>query len=326
MPDGTSTPSHRTSSAATIRRSSTASLTNLSSSTTRRSGPIYSSASSSSAVAKIVAPDKSNPRFTTFSEGGGKQQGKSVLLGDDDVSDFEDDADSTSFGTCNNDEVADEQQEGGLEENEDREEEEGGDEDDDFGITEFTSDEFEVNERCSYYMGRVPISADNRASVEFVYMIEADRIVRSQNTLRRPEMATKMQEKYKQLIGGIPSSRFAEFGLKDSMMVKFFNAKKGTAMGLHDKVKAVKPLVQGVVRELNLSKLPSGQGIIDMKNKYIVEKYKAHVGPVSELFHFIMVMSLTCIYQHALITCIRSSSTTMWKSLILSTIFLRDGG
>jgi len=158
-----------------------------------------------------------------------------------------------------------------------------GDEDDiNFGITEFTSDEFEVNERCSYYMGRGPITTENRAAVEFVYMIEADTIVRSQNTLRKPELAVKLLEKYKQLIEAIPVDRFGSFGLRNTMLVKYYGAKTGSASGIQDKIKTIKRHVQELVRALQLNKLPSGRRIIDMKNKYIAEKYRDVMKLVSE--------------------------------------------
>lgn len=158
-----------------------------------------------------------------------------------------------------------------------------GDEDDiDFGITEFTSDEFEVNERCSYYMNRGPITTENRAAVEFVYMIEADTLVRSQNTLRKPELAVKLLEKYKQLIEAIPVDRFGSYGLRNIMLVKYYGAKTGSASGIQDKIKTIKRHVQELVRDLQLNKLPSGRGIIDMKNKYIAEKYRDVMKLVSE--------------------------------------------
>ena len=161
----------------------------------------------------------------------------------------------------------------------------GDDEDiEDFAITEFTSDEFEVNERCRYYMDNIPISSDNRAAVEFVYMIEADTIVRSQNTLRKPELAAKLLEKYKQLISLIPPGRFGECGLQAAMCHKYFKAKKSSATGLQEKVKLVKPQVQAVCRTLNLSKLPSGRGINDVKKEYIIQKYREMMGEV-RLWH-----------------------------------------
>ena len=133
------------------------------------------------------------------------------------------------------------------------------------GITEFTADQFEVNERCSYYTNHVPITHDNRLAVEFVYMIEADTLVRSQNTLRKPELAAKLLEKYKQLIAAIPVNQFRDAGLRQTMCLTYYRAKKGTAGGLQDKVRKMKVLVQEVCKQLQLSKLPSGCGIFDVR-------------------------------------------------------------
>ncbi len=57
-------------------------------------------------------------------------------------------------------------------------------------------------------------------------MIEADTIVRGQNTLCKPELAAKLLEKYKQLIAAIPANRFGDFGLKEAMCTRFYGAKK----------------------------------------------------------------------------------------------------
>jgi hypothetical protein len=150
--------------------------------------------------------------------------------------------------------------------------------DDDAGITEFTSDQFEVNTSCSYYMDRVPITSDNRQAVEFVYMIEACTIVRSQNTLRNPELASKLLDKYKQLIFAIPANRFGEAGLKEAMCKGYYRAKKGSAAGLMDKVRKLRCLVQDVCKRLQLSKLPSGCGIFDVRDRYVMDKYTQSDG------------------------------------------------
>ena len=49
-------------------------------------------------------------------------------------------------------------------------------------------------------MERRPISAANRIVVEYVYMIEALTTVRSLKTIHKPEIAAKVQAKYKELI------------------------------------------------------------------------------------------------------------------------------
>jgi hypothetical protein len=133
-------------------------------------------------------------------------------------------------------------------------------------INQFSTSKFPINERCSYYMGRVPISADNRQAVKFVHMVEAESLVRSQNTLKKPELAAKLLEKYKQLITEIPFNRFGEFGLKESMIKGYYNCKSGSAGGFMSKVKAIKTKVQAVSRKMAgigspLSKIPSGKGI-----------------------------------------------------------------
>jgi hypothetical protein len=152
------------------------------------------------------------------------------------------------------------------------------DDDDDNGITEYTSDQFEINERRSYYMERVPITSDNRQVVEFVYMMEADTIVRSQNTLCKPELATKLLDKYKHLILAIPANHFGEAGLNEAMCKGYYRAKKGSAAGLMDKVRKLRCLVQDVCKKLQLSKLPSGCGIFDVRDRYVMDKYTQSNG------------------------------------------------
>jgi len=160
------------------------------------------------------------------------------------------------------------------------EEEEWGD------INKFSSSDFPINERVSFYMGRVPISNDNRQAVEFCYMVEAESLVRSQNTLKKPELAAKLLEKYKQLISEIPSNRFGDFGLKELMVKGYFNCKSGSAGGFMTKVKEVKTKVQAAPRKMAgvgspLSKIPSGKGILDVKKSFIIDRYKDEMGPVS---------------------------------------------
>jgi hypothetical protein len=80
-------------------------------------------------------------------------------------------------------------------------------------------------------MGGIPISSDNRQAVEFCYMIEAESLVCSQNTLKKPELALKLFEKYKKLIIDIPSNRFGKFGLKELMVKGYFNYQSGSTGG-----------------------------------------------------------------------------------------------
>jgi hypothetical protein len=69
-----------------------------------------------------------------------------------------------------------------------------------FQITDYTTDTYDVHERTAHLMERRPISAANRIVVEYVYMIEALTTVRSLKTIHKPEIAAKVQAKYKELI------------------------------------------------------------------------------------------------------------------------------
>ena len=77
-----------------------------------------------------------------------------------------------------------------------------------FDITDYTANEYDVNERTAHYMERRPISAANRCAVEAVYMVEALTLVKSMRTMRRQEIAERVQDKYKSFIRSIPIDRF----------------------------------------------------------------------------------------------------------------------
>ena len=57
-------------------------------------------------------------------------------------------------------------------------------------------------------MDRRPISVSNRIAVEAVYMVEALMLVKSMRTMRRQEIAERVQEKYKAFIRSIPLTVF----------------------------------------------------------------------------------------------------------------------
>ena len=145
-------------------------------------------------------------------------------------------------------------------------------------------DEFEINERCSYYMDRATITSSNRQSVEFCYMIEADTLCRGENTMKQSELKNAVFERYRALIRAIPAARFGEFGLQEKMIVKIFNAKaqNGSAPGHFNKTVDVKAKVQAIVRQIpTLPKLPSGRDILDVRDDFIFQEYKKEMGEVS---------------------------------------------
>ena len=95
------------------------------------------------------------------------------------------------------------------------------DDDSEQGMHGFSSGaEFSLNERCSYYMDRAPITSSNRHAVEVVYMIEVETLCRNENTMKLPELQQKIFNCYKSLIHAIPVSRFGEVSLKESMVTR----------------------------------------------------------------------------------------------------------
>ncbi len=171
----------------------------------------------------------------------------------------------------------------------------GGDEyEDDLGAGESSSrrnemhgfssgNEFELNERCRYYMDGASITPQNRQAVEFVYMIEALTLVRGENTMRRSEMWDKVINRYKLLIRAIPDKRFSQFDLQNAMIARMHNSKvaNGSAKGLYDKAEKVKACVQLIIQQIpTLPKLPSGRDIFDVRNDFILREYKKEMGKV----------------------------------------------
>jgi len=67
-----------------------------------------------------------------------------------------------------------------------------------FEITDYTADTYDIHERTAHFMERRPITSANRIAVEAVFMIEALTTVRSMRTMRKPEIAAKVQAKYKE--------------------------------------------------------------------------------------------------------------------------------
>ena len=156
---------------------------------------------------------------------------------------------------------------------------------DDDGINFYSATEYPINERVSYFMGRIPITSTNRMAVETVYMIEAYTIVRSAKTMKKPDVAMKVQATYKELINLIPTNRFSDFGLKDKMLQGYFRAKTNSPAGLLTKAEDSIAKARVMATKLKgfgtpLHEIPSGKSLMDVKESFILEKYKEHLGEV----------------------------------------------
>jgi hypothetical protein len=163
-------------------------------------------------------------------------------------------------------------------------------------LNDYSSDQFSLNERRHYYMERVPITSRNRAAVEFVYMVEAETLTRDAGTRGLGDVKTQLLSKYNELIRQIPSHHFSEFGLREDMSQRYYGAKKGGASGFYTKVIDTKAKVKSVTGKLDgigtpLSKIPSGRGLTDVREQFILKDYKAVMGSVSLVFCMILFAS-----------------------------------
>ena len=70
-------------------------------------------------------------------------------------------------------------------------------------------------------------------------MIEALTLVKSMKTMRKPEVAQHLQERYKGFIRSIPLTRFSDASIKVKMEEKYFRAKGTSADGLLTKANEV---------------------------------------------------------------------------------------
>jgi hypothetical protein len=156
-------------------------------------------------------------------------------------------------------------------------------------LNDYSLDQFSINERVSYFMDRAAITTTNRAAVELFYMIEAETLTRGLGTRGLDDVKRLLHSKYISLIRQIPSGHFAEFGLHEKMIEKYYGAKTGGPSGLYTKVLDVKKKVQAVTGSIDgirtpLSKIPSGRGLNDLQRQFIPNDYKAVMGKVSQCF------------------------------------------
>ena len=156
-------------------------------------------------------------------------------------------------------------------------------------LNDYSSDQFSINERVSYFMDRAAITAINRASVEYVYMVEAETLTRGSGTRGLDDVKKLLHSKYVSLIRQIPSGQFGEFGLREKMIEKYYGAKTGGPSGLYTKILDVKKKVQAVTHVIDgigtpLSKIPSDRGLNNVRKDFILNDYKAVMGEVRKWY------------------------------------------
>ena len=151
------------------------------------------------------------------------------------------------------------------------------------GITDYTANQFDIHERVAHFMEGRPISAYNRVAVEAAYMVEALTLVRGMRTMRKPEVAKHVQDRYKALIHDIVPAQFADNYIKVKMEEKYFRAKGTSADGFltkaNDVLKNVRALAAGI-RGVGspLHQIPSGRSLTDMQNEFILKRWSVAQG------------------------------------------------
>jgi hypothetical protein len=135
-------------------------------------------------------------------------------------------------------------------------------------------------------MERRPIAASNRVAVEAVYMVEALTMVKSIKTMRKPEIAQRLQDKYRAFINAIPLERFSDRSLKVTMEAKYFRTKGMSADGLltkaNDVLKKVCVMAAGIRGiDTPLHQIPSGRSLMDMRNEFILKNWNAMQGTIN---------------------------------------------
>jgi hypothetical protein len=87
----------------------------------------------------------------------------------------------------------------------------------DYGITNYTASQFDIHKRISHFMGWVPISVHNWVTVETVYMVKAVTLMKSMQSMKKPEIAQHPRDKYKLFIRALPLDCFADASVKIKM-------------------------------------------------------------------------------------------------------------
>ncbi len=73
-----------------------------------------------------------------------------------------------------------------------------------------------------------PINLKSMSSAA-ISLIEADALVRGHNNFHKPEQTAELEEKCKALLAAILANCFGDISMKETMCIKFYDSKKGTA-------------------------------------------------------------------------------------------------
>ena len=145
------------------------------------------------------------------------------------------------------------------------------------GELDYAAEDYNVNDRTMHYLSGNSISKTTRLAVEITGGIHALSNVTSEETTNAVTRNEKILKEYKAYLNAFDDCVF-EAGLKPKMLRKLYNAQHDiTGARLYTKtVEWRGGLRNSYMSKLpsNLSTLPSGTGLRDAYNKFILDRYK----------------------------------------------------
>ena len=150
------------------------------------------------------------------------------------------------------------------------------------GELDYAAENFSTPDRIMHWLAGNRITKATRLVVEIALGIHALSVVMSEETLNAAARNEKLLKVYKDTLNEFDPSCF-EDGLKDKMLNKLYNAQHAiTGARLYAKCTEWRSEIRNSYQNRlpnNLSTLPSGTGLRDAYNKFVLRRYKeAHVS------------------------------------------------
>ena len=100
-------------------------------------------------------------------------------------------------------------------------------EEDDLVPTDLEVSKYSFFERLHHYMERIPISEENRGTVELAVMVEVGTIVREMGTMTKERRETAYHDEYMSLLHDIPYELFEDMRVREHMLKWFKGMRTG---------------------------------------------------------------------------------------------------
>ena len=159
--------------------------------------------------------------------------------------------------------------------------------------TDLEVSKYSFFERLHHYMERVPISEENRGTVELAVMVEAGSIVREMGTMTKERRESAYYEEYMNVLHDIPHELFAEGTVRENMMSRFKGMRKGDMnpgcllRKYETEMTALKKFAYTFPGFGSLNKLPSGTPQLQHLRQPVVTKLWVANNPVSHVLQLL---------------------------------------